>query len=243
MVNVFPVWFVTMSYFDISHPSDKCLFNSLSSNSWSYSFFETLATKAVLVMFATNTFFILFIIKIKIIISAVSFGFAKLTANVMVNATEMAKVFGKRIDVFLKTEPTNAFINAIEFPPTGGNINPILRHELIQTRGKNGTYFHRILALKFAAWLDPIFEVWVYSKIEEILFGKAKFAGERISDLAIEEAKMENIRKEMQKVDIEVVKSFFVVERNIAQLKKNKNQAVNVFVKSCQPTLFDENLN
>jgi hypothetical protein len=163
--------------------------------------------------------------------------------NVMVNATEMAKVFGKRIDVFLKTEPTNAFINAIEFPPTGGNINPILRHELIQTRGKNGTYFHRILALKFAAWLDPIFEVWVYSKIEEILFGKAKVAGERISEVALQEAKIKKIREQIIKSDNELAKTLLKEEQNLAQLKKNKNQAVNVFVKSCQPTLFDENLN
>ncbi len=31
---------------------------------------------------------------------------------------------------------------------------------------------HRVLALKFAAWLSPDFEVWVYSTIEKLLFGK-----------------------------------------------------------------------
>lgn len=31
---------------------------------------------------------------------------------------------------------------------------------------------HRLLALKFAAWLDPVFEVWVYTSIEKLLFGK-----------------------------------------------------------------------
>ena len=31
---------------------------------------------------------------------------------------------------------------------------------------------HRVLALKFAAWLSPRFELWVYSTIEQILFGK-----------------------------------------------------------------------
>jgi hypothetical protein len=139
----------------------------------------------------------------------------------------------------MKTENVKEFIFELERTPNGVRSDC----KITDNRGHMGMYFDRRLALKFAAWLDPIFEVWVYSKIEEILFGKAKFAGDRISELAIEEAKMENIRKEMQKVDNEVVKSFFVVERNIAQLKKNKNQAVNVFVKSCQPTLFDENLN
>lgn len=31
---------------------------------------------------------------------------------------------------------------------------------------------HRILALKFAAWLSPKFELWIYSTIEKLLFGK-----------------------------------------------------------------------
>lgn len=31
---------------------------------------------------------------------------------------------------------------------------------------------HRVLALKFAAWLSPAFELWVYGTIEELLFGK-----------------------------------------------------------------------
>lgn len=69
---------VTMSYFSIFHPSDKCLFNSV--NSCSKLFVPSFLT--VDTMFATNTFFILFIIKIKIIINAVGFGSAKLTANV-----------------------------------------------------------------------------------------------------------------------------------------------------------------
>ena len=70
---------VTMSYFSIFHPSDKCLFNSV--NSCSKLFVPSFLT--VDTMFATNTFFILFIIKVKIIIYAVGFGSAKLTANVL----------------------------------------------------------------------------------------------------------------------------------------------------------------
>ena len=30
---------------------------------------------------------------------------------------------------------------------------------------------HRILALKFAAWLNPAFEFWIYTTIEKLLFG------------------------------------------------------------------------
>lgn len=42
----------------------------------------------------------------------------------------------------------------------------------MDARQKSGTWMHRILALKFAAWLNPDFEIWVYSTIERILFGK-----------------------------------------------------------------------
>lgn len=87
--------------------------------------------------------------------------------NVMINATEMAKAFNKRVDVFMKTEQTKCFIKALEEnfiqPPFGGRI--------IDNRGRNGIYFTRILALKFAAWLDTKFELWVFSTIDEILFG------------------------------------------------------------------------
>ena len=101
--------------------------------------------------------------------------------NVMVNATEMAKAFNKRIDHFLKSDHAKAFIEVLlstpyggninsEFTPYGGNSTPLELEEIIQTRGQNGTYFHPHLALKFASWLDPAFEVWVYSAIHQILF-------------------------------------------------------------------------
>jgi hypothetical protein len=31
---------------------------------------------------------------------------------------------------------------------------------------------HRVLALKFAAWLNPRFELWIYSTIDRLLFGR-----------------------------------------------------------------------
>ncbi len=92
--------------------------------------------------------------------------------NMMVNATEMAKVFGKRIDHFLKTDHATEFINALELTPFGGSSAPFKRGEIIKTVNGVNTYMHRILALKFAAWLSPQFEVWVYSTIERLMFGK-----------------------------------------------------------------------
>jgi hypothetical protein len=92
--------------------------------------------------------------------------------NIMVNATAMAKAFEKRIDFFLKSQDTEAFIQTLLFPPNGGNKTFLKREELIATKGKKGTFMHRLLALKFAAWLDPGFEVWVYTTIDHLLFGR-----------------------------------------------------------------------
>lgn len=89
--------------------------------------------------------------------------------DVMVNATQMAKIFGKRIDFFLKADHVKEFISVLEFTPFGVNSTPLKKEEIISTHGKNGTFFHRILALKFAAWLDPKFELWVFITIDKIL--------------------------------------------------------------------------
>lgn len=155
--------------------------------------------------------------------------------NVMVNATEMAKVFNRRIDFFLKTEPTKAFIEALKFPPVGGNLDIKSDDDIMQSRGRNGTYFHRILALKFAAWLDPNFEVWVYAKIEETLFGNAKTAGEKISEVTLQEEKIKQLRKDILKSGSEDAKNLLKEEANLVAMKKEKNKAVSIFVKSNQP--------
>lgn len=82
---------------------------------------------------------------------------------IMVNATEMAKAFNKHAKHFLENDQTKDFIAVLEakvgFPTltvNHGGSNP-------------GTWMHQKLALKFAAWLSPDFELWVYDRIEELL--------------------------------------------------------------------------
>lgn len=134
------------------------------------------------------------------------------SSALMVNATEMAKVFGKRIDVFLKTEPTKEFIKLLEFTPTGGNSRPLKKVEIIQTKGQSGTWMHRILALKFAAWLDPKFELWVYQTIDEILFGSYRRMEESLRLSAQRKNRIEELKNalgvspeflELQRLELE----------------------------------------
>lgn len=147
--------------------------------------------------------------------------------NVMVNATEMAKLFGKRIDVFLKAEHTKKFIKELEedyasFPPYGGNE----KAKILETNVNTGTFMDEILALKFAAWLDVKFELWVYKRINEVIFGSLK----KYRDAMAEEVRLKNLIPTLKQNLIdnptqENVKAFFENEESINKVKKEKNKA------------------
>lgn len=92
--------------------------------------------------------------------------------GMMINATEMAKIFGKQVESFMRNESTILFIKECLNNENSRYINIERESDLYRTNQKSGTFMHRILALKFAAWLNPKFELWVYSTIEKLLFGK-----------------------------------------------------------------------
>lgn len=86
--------------------------------------------------------------------------------SVMVNATEMAKPFGKRCNDFLSTKQTNELINSLSaktgIPATGlVTVN--------QGGNNQGTWLHEDLALIFAQWLSPDFYLWCNDRIKELL--------------------------------------------------------------------------
>ena len=92
--------------------------------------------------------------------------------GMMINATEMAKPFGKKVEAFMRNESTIEFINEALKSENSRFLGIQEESDLVDSRQKSGTWMHRILALKFAAWLNPAFELWVYSTIENLLFGK-----------------------------------------------------------------------
>jgi len=92
--------------------------------------------------------------------------------NVMVNATEMAKIFDKRVENFIRNENTQTFIEECLKNANSRFLGVEKEEDLVSSKQKTGTYMHRILALKFAAWLDPAFELWVYTTIDSLLFGR-----------------------------------------------------------------------
>lgn len=147
--------------------------------------------------------------------------------NVMVNATEMAKLFNKRIDVFLKTQPTKEFIDLLKFPPTGVNLEPIPEEKIIQTKGRSGTFFHRELAIEFAMWLDPVFKRWIINKIDDVLFGNYKEHWDAHARQEEAKIKMEKMRQALiQEPSKDNVLGYFEAERMYNQSKKDKTKAI-----------------
>ena len=85
-----------------------------------------------------------------------------------INATHIAKAHGKRLDVWLKTDETQQYINSF-----GRYSNTTKRWDLIRARKGNGggTWLHPKLAVVFARWLNVDFAVWCDMHITDVLTG------------------------------------------------------------------------
>lgn len=139
--------------------------------------------------------------------------------QILVNATQMGKAFGKEPRSFLRLESTKNFIQALE-------ISQEFRTDvygkepykcIVTTATKGGTFMHRTLALKFAAWLDPKFEVWVFSTIEQLMFGGQFTAVSNWyqETSAISQSTIE-IKKRIAKIKREISTFPIVIERKSA---------------------------
>lgn len=84
------------------------------------------------------------------------------------NATQAAARFGRRVDVWLKTDDTQAYISAL-----CERSNSTEKWYLKTKRGANGgTWLHPKLAVHFARWLDPRFAVWCDEQIDALVRGR-----------------------------------------------------------------------
>ncbi len=118
-------------------------------------------------------------------------------SSLMINATEMANIFGKRVDHFMRSDHAKEFIRILEFTPFGGNSQPLKKHEIIRTSKGTGTWMNRILALKFAAWLSPEFELWVYQTIDEFMFGDYRRMQEELRLSAQRKNRIDELRNQL----------------------------------------------
>lgn len=97
----------------------------------------------------------------------ISFDFGD--GHKMINANQMAKPFGKRIDNFLRLKETKDYILLLESRYADVRGRDAIKVVKGGTPELQGTWMDENLALKFASWLSPSFELWVYDRIHELL--------------------------------------------------------------------------
>lgn len=97
----------------------------------------------------------------------------------MVNATDMARLYNKKPADFLRLDTTQNFIKELKSDVSQTHIKD---NQIVTTiKGRfsdgrmQGTWMNEILALKFAAWLNPKFEVFIYRTFRNVLNEKFKY--------------------------------------------------------------------
>lgn len=121
--------------------------------------------------------------------------------NLMVNATEMARIFDKQVVAFTRNDDTKAFISEVLKSENSHFLGIESEADLITSKQRSGTWMHRVLALKFAAWLSPAFELWVYSTIDHILFGHYRHMEESLKESALRRTEIETIKNQLRETD------------------------------------------
>lgn len=99
-----------------------------------------------------------------------------------INATQLCKAGGKKVNDFLRLEDTKEYIKVLEEalkedkrsagnPADHNSMNKEKIVEIIRTGPNNlrGTWFHQELTIKLASWISKIFEVKVYRWVRELL--------------------------------------------------------------------------
>lgn len=87
--------------------------------------------------------------------------------SVMVNATEMAKPFGKLAKDWLSNKSTKEFLSTLSA------VRTIPLTDLVEIKqggnSEQGTWMHEDVAMEFARWLSPAFAIWCNDRIKELL--------------------------------------------------------------------------
>lgn len=157
----------------------------------------------------------------------------KVGDNLMVNATEMAKNFGKQPYDWFRLPSTIEFLKAFIMDYEGTrsekiseryaeiserNISEILSLYglvFIQQGGNmQGTWLYDEIAIELARWLSPEFSIWCNKRIKEILNGGSKYP------MTSDEAIAYGYGKALEKIN----RQSTIIARQSKQLQKYKSQ-------------------
>lgn len=84
-------------------------------------------------------------------------------SSLMINATEMAKPFGKNASHWLRNQSTKEYINEL------AALRNCKGSDLVQIENGMGCWMHEDVALEFARWLSPAFAIWTNDRIKELM--------------------------------------------------------------------------
>ena len=122
----------------------------------------------------------------------------------------MSKAVGKKVSAFLRLKETKQYISLLETRYADSHIGE--GKEILRiVKGGNdkhlqGTWMHQKLALKFAGWLSPEFELWVYDRIEELLTNGITTVNGRLQPEFIRAFKLLYDKVQNQEFEIENLK-------------------------------------
>jgi hypothetical protein len=85
----------------------------------------------------------------------------------MVNLTKIAKAVGKDVAQWRRLEKTKQFLDAYQ-RKNSDMQNPHITIHKGNTGDEQGTWVHRKIAIKFAEWISPDFEVWCNEALDEL---------------------------------------------------------------------------
>jgi len=100
--------------------------------------------------------------------------------EVLVNATEMARYFGKQPSDWTKNKQSQEFLDSLS------TVRKISVTELIVVKQggvTQGTWMHQDVAIEFARWLSPAFAIWCNDRIKELMqFGATALKPDDLMD-------------------------------------------------------------
>lgn len=152
----------------------------------------------------------------------------------MVNATEMAKPFGKRPIDWLRLPSTQEFLatlSTIRKSDSEPEVRKSHNGFVVTIKGGNdhteqGTWMHEDVALEFARWLSPQFAIWCNDRIKELLkHGVTAMPG--LLDNAL--SNPEPLIKALTELK-EARERVFAIEEEISRMagKDTENQSVSI---------------
>lgn len=124
-----------------------------------------------------------------------------------VNATEMAKPFGKRPSEFLRLSSTGEFLVKLSDVRKSHITNLVKTVKGNSSAITQGTWMHEDIALEYARWLSPEFKIWCNDRIKELLVnGKTSLTPTNEDDTILRALNILNTRIEAKDQQIQLQK-------------------------------------